>query len=239
MDKPKESQLRCLIIDDEAFAHEVIKSHLNKIDKALLVGQCFSGIEAYNIIIKEKIDLIFLDINMPELSGLDLLRNLDHPPKAILTTAHSEYAIEGYDLNVIDYLLKPISFPRFLKAFNKVLTISNSTSKSPNYPLSIEVKIDGVPHRINSSEIEFIEGVGNYVRIHLKEKRFLTQGPLIFWLDKQLPIEQFCRIHRSFIINLEMIEEIRSSALIMKSGTHIPIGRQYKELLHNRVQNLI
>lgn len=238
MVKSEIKPLKCLIVDDEAMAHEVIKSHLSQIERATLVGQCYNGAEAYNLILNREIDVVFLDINMPELTGLDLLKSISKRPKVILTTAYSEYALESYDLEVVDYLLKPIGFARFLKAFNKVINLDSTVINNDKSATFIEVKADSIPHKVLFSELKYIEGLGNYVKLHLTEKMLMVQGTMYAWEEQHLPKDIFCRVHKSFIVNMGMVKELSHASIVLTSGKKIPLGRQYKALLQDRLKHL-
>jgi two-component system LytT family response regulator len=235
MVKSESELIKCLIVDDEAMAHEVIKSHLAQIDRAKLIGQCYTGSEAYNFIQNETIDVMFLDIKMPELTGLELLKSLNKHPKVILTTAYSEFALESYDLEVVDYLLKPIEFARFLKAFNKIVTNDSSKSNTVKPLLFIDIKIQGIPHRVFFSHLEYVEALGNYLKLHLSDKLLFFQGTMHSWEKENLPKDIFCRVHKSFIVNLTLVTEISHNVLKLCSGKKIPIGRQYKALIQDRL----
>lgn len=235
--KSESEPLKCLIIDDEALAHEVIKSHLSQIERATLVGHCYNGVEAYNYLQEHPIDLIFLDIHMPELNGLDLMRSLSNRPKVILTTAYSEYALESYDLDVVDYLLKPIGFVRFLKALNKVVML-DPNEKNNKLPASIKVTSGNMPYEVLFSELKYIEGWGNYVKLHMTERMLLVQGTMSAWEDQYLPKEIFCRVHKSFIVNIKMVKEVSNASFVVSSDKKIPLGRQYKALLQDRLKHM-
>lgn len=238
MEKSEKRPLKCLIVDDEAMAHEVIKSHLSQIESALVVGQCFTGTAAYNFILHEEVDIVFLDINMPELTGLELLKSLIQRPKVILTTAYSSYALESYDWDVVDYLLKPIGFARFLQAFNKVNRLFSTEGNNEHCPEFIDIKFQGLPFRVNFSNLEYVEGLGNYVKLYLPEKMLLVKGKMHLWELQTLPRSIFCRVHKSFIVNLAMVSGLSNTRVILSSGKQLPLGRQYKALLQERLNDL-
>jgi DNA-binding LytR/AlgR family response regulator len=227
--------LKCLIVDDEALAHQVIKSHLAQIDSAILAGQCYNGAEAYNFLLKENIDLMFLDIHMPELNGLDLIKSLSNRPKVILTTAYSEYALESYELDVVDYLLKPIGFSRFLTAFNKVLRMEAPKAKNGNVLGFKDIKANGMPLRFYYSELEYLEGMGNYVKLYLTGRMVLVPGRMQEW-EEDLANGEFCRVHKSFIVNMRKVIQVIHYEVTTSSGVKLPIGRKYKALLHDRLR---
>lgn len=225
--------LKCLIVDDEALAHEVIKNYLSQMDKAVLIGQCYSGSEAFNFILNKHVDLVFLDINMPEINGLDLIKGLNNPPKIIFTTAYADYALVGYELDVIDYLLKPISFPRFLKAFNKALNARATPAPEPHF---VDIKLQGCTERILFSELAYVESMGNYVKLFLSSRTLIIPGTLRAWNDQTLPKSTFCRVHKSFIVNIAHLSSLTDSAALLNNGKKIPLGRQYKEIIQEKLK---
>ncbi|MGK0364371.1 MAG: DNA-binding LytR/AlgR family response regulator, partial [Saprospiraceae bacterium] len=179
--------LKCLIVDDEPPAHKVLENYIGKLHSLTLVGNCYNAIEALNFLHENTVDILFLDINMPELSGLDMLKTLSNPPIVILTTAYSEYALESYEVGVTDYLMKPIRFDRFLKSINRVLELKADTSTvtipSPKKTIvtqetSFFIKVDGVQRKVRFENILYIESKGNFVRLHLEDTRLMTADTL-------------------------------------------------------------
>ncbi|OFX86021.1 MAG: DNA-binding response regulator [Bacteroidetes bacterium GWF2_33_16] len=225
---------RCIIIDDEPLAIKVIKSHVSKFDFIELVAECKNALQAVDILRNENIDLMFLDINMPKVTGLDFLKSIPHPPYVIITTAYREYALEGFDLNVVDYLLKPISFDRFLKAINKFCERQEkSKSKDPqeitkkeNLPI-IHIQDGKTIFKIHLDKILYFEGFGEYVKVHTIEKTYLSRKPMHEY-EKVLPNNQFIRTHKSFIVSLSQISGFTTSTVII-NGKEIPIGRTFKD----------
>lgn len=231
--------IRVLIVDDEPLAQDVIETYVQKIPDLFLVGTCKNAIEASSILNKEVVDLIFLDIQMPQLNGIDFIKSLTKKPLVIITTAFSDYAVEGFELNVIDYLLKPISFNRFLLAINRIIESRNSaTVEEPTKPqLDKEsyffVKADKKMVKINHKDILYIEGLKDYVIIKLSKSRLVTLQTMKSLEDK-LPAEIFKRIHRSYIINLGKLDSIVGNTVELKEGDQqikLPIGKNYKEEL--------
>jgi len=230
-------KINCIIIDDEPLAIRVIEKHILNINEIEIIAKCENAVDAFQIIQKEKIDLIFLDIQMPELTGIEFLKTLSYPPKVIITTAYREYALEGYELDVVDYLLKPISFYRFLKAIGKVYARSGydfsenlPSIKSKNLQdefLFVKVKKKLV--KIFLKEILYIEKQRDYIYIKTTEKEIHTKK-LISDMSETLPDEQFIRIHRSFIIAIEKVEAISPNTIVIDKF-EIPIGRSYRELV--------
>ncbi|UZR92465.1 LytR/AlgR family response regulator transcription factor [Chondrinema litorale] len=238
-------KVRCLIVDDEPLALDVLENYIERLDTLELVARCKNAIEAYNKIQTEKIDLLFLDIQMPKLTGIDFMKSVKNPPKVIFTTAYREYAIEGYELDAVDYLLKPISFDRFLKAVNKVIynkpdetkpkselnslithNASNSTATDiPQEPF-IYLKSDKKMVKVLLKDILYIESLKDYIRVKTPGKEVVAYQK-ISYLEEKLPEQRFMRIHRSFIINLEKIEAFCATHAEV-AGFEIPIGRNYK-----------
>ncbi len=225
---------RCLIVDDEPLATEIIQAHLSKFKDFEIAGICHDAFEAMNFLQNNKVDLMFLDINMPEMKGTDFLRNFPHPPKVIFTTAYREYALESYELNVIDYLLKPISFERFMQAMNKYIeqkfdTISNDISyhkaddKEDEY---IYVREKNQVHKLLTCNITYIESLSDYVKIYSEDTN-ITIRHTISALEKLLPVSSFIRIHRSFIINLKHISSFTTNSIFI-CGKELPIGPVYR-----------
>jgi DNA-binding LytR/AlgR family response regulator len=222
--------LKCLIIDDEPLAQNVIENYLKNVDYIELVGKCDNALSALSWIKKQKIDLIFLDISMPFISGIDFIKTLQNPPAIILTTAHKEFAVESYELNVLDYLLKPISFERFLKAVNKLENNEASKVIKPVVDDSesdtfIYVKSEKKNVKILLKEILFIESLKDYIKIQTLNKSIVTQVP-ISAIEQRLP-ESFLRIHRSFIVARDKITAYTQHDFEI-GKYQIPIGRNYK-----------
>ena len=222
--------MKCIIVDDEPLAIEIMESYVSKVEQLKLAGTFRNAVTAFTYLQQNTVDLIFLDIQMPRLSGIDFLKTLKNPPKVIFTTAFRDYALEGFELEVADYLLKPIPFDRFLKAVAKVLhqpaanhTPSPKPETTDNY---VYFKVDKKMVRTRMADILFIESIKDYVKVRTGEKEIVTQQK-ISYLEESLPKEQFLRIHRSFIINREKIDAY--SATDVEIGKHhVPIGRNYK-----------
>lgn len=228
-----EKRTNCLVVDDEPVAREIIENHLERINSANLAGSCKSAIEAFKIINTNNIDLIFLDINMPEISGLSFAKSINKNIKVIFTTAYREYALDGFDLQAVDYLLKPISFDRFLQAINKYLD-ENTTIKNSNTEEYNEEKIsyffvrsDRKMVKINYSEINYIESLSDYIKIHLKDKTVITRET-ISNIENKLPPTEFIRTHRSYIVSIPKIESYNNE-IIDIANHEIPISRSHKE----------
>lgn len=224
---------KCLIVDDEPLAIEVIEEHINKIDCLELAGTCNNAFEAFNFLRKNKVDLLFLDIHMPEMKGTDMLKGLKNPPKVIFTTAYREYALEGYELNVLDYLLKPVSFERFIQAIDKYLELSPADSditfhsEEKRESSYIYVREKNQVHKIQTDAIDYIESYGDYVIIH-NNNRKLTVRSTITTLEGMLPKADFIRIHRSYIIGITKITRFTAHSLFVNEH-ELPIGPSYRK----------
>ena len=224
---------RCLIIDDEPLAIKLIKTHLSKLDSFEVAGECSNALKAIEFLKREHIDLMFLDINMPEITGLEFLKSLPDPPYVIITTAYREYAIEGYDLDVIDFLLKPISFERFLKAINRYCNRTNPFHKnSTGQPQSAESRHvfiqDGKNiYKISYDDLLYLEGFGEYVKVVTVSKTHLVRDSLSDF-EQKLPSDHFLRIHKSYIVNLEKITGYNSVHVMLKN-TELPVGRIFRD----------
>lgn len=224
--------IKCIIIDDEPLAIEIVESYVSRIEQLQLVGTFRNAILAFAFLQQHPVDLIFLDIQMPKLSGIDFLKTLKNPPKVIFTTAYRDYAPESFELEVVDYLLKPIPFERFLKAVAKVMYQSTSSpeavvpkaeSASDDY---VFFKVDKKMVKTKMADVLYIESIKDYVKVRTEEKEIVTQQK-ISYLEESLPRQQFLRIHRSFIVNIDKIDAY--SATDVEIGKHsIPIGRNYK-----------
>ena len=223
--------IKYIIVDDETASHDIIKDYANNLSYLSFQKSCFNAFEAIEYLNNNSVNLIFLDINMPKLSGLDFLKTLSNPPKIIITTAYKEYALEGYELNISDYLLKPFNFLRFVKAVNKVYDLSAIASDSFHVQDSLNVKKifikDDKKHRqITLSNILFIEGYGNYVKIHMIDKMIVSHQTLSSFTNI-LPENQFMQVHKSFIISKDKIDLIEGNRISIQQH-NIPIGKVYK-----------
>ncbi|MEL6634516.1 MAG: LytTR family DNA-binding domain-containing protein [Bacteroidota bacterium] len=228
--------LRCIIVDDEPLALDVLESYIEKIDGLEMVARLDNAVDAFNFLNRHTIDLLFLDIQMPKLTGIELLKNISHKPKVIFTTAYRDYALQGYELDVVDYLLKPISFDRFLRAVNKVYQINQSKQEQVTQYLAPDVqpyaesfiylKSDKKMVKVLLKEILYIESLKDYVRVFSPDKS-VTAYQRISYMEEKLPEDKFIRIHRSFIISLDKVEAY-SAGFVEIAGKEIPIGRNYR-----------
>lgn len=228
--------IKCLIVDDEPLAIEILESFVERVDSLELVASCTNGVKAFDVLKKEQIDLLFLDIQMPKLTGIEFLKILNPAPKVVFTTAYRDYAVESYELNVVDYLLKPIAFDRFLMAINKVVEVDSlkTPSLQRNEPTTSEatepylfLKSDRKMVKVYLKEISYIESLKDYVRIKMEGGKEVISLQKISYLEKKLPADCFLRIHKSYIIATHKIQAFSASSIEM-GEKEIPIGRSYK-----------
>ena len=222
MSKP----ITCIVVDDEPLAREGMESHIAKVDFLDLRATCRNAMEASEWLRKERIDLLFLDINMPLLTGIEFMQSLSHPPKVIFTTAYREYALEGFELQAVDYLLKPISFPRFLKAVQKAREQMTATSEPQVDEPHFYVKEDGLLVKVRFDDILWIEGVKDYIFIHTKAKRHMVLTSLKA-AEEKLDLKHFMRVHRSHIVRLSEVDALEGNLLHLSSH-RIPVSKQYR-----------
>lgn len=224
--------IKYIIVDDEAIAHDIIKGYCGNLPNLCFVADCYDAIEAMECLRENKVDLIFLDLNMPKLKGFEFLRVLDNPPHIIITTAYQEYALEGYELNIVDYLLKPFSFERFIKAIQKIepkkeeISTSNTSISEEGLFLRSNKKLV----QVKKDDILFVEATGNYVKIvtQLNEVRIREKISDILTL---LPDNEFLQVHKSFIVARKHIHSIEGNRIYIESFT-IPVGKTYKSNLN-------
>lgn len=224
--------IRCIVVDDEHVARDILESHLSQMQGVELIASCKSALEAFNIINKEQIDLIFLDINMPEISGLSFAKSINKNIKIIFTTAYREYAIEGFDLQAVDYLLKPISFERLFQAISKYrnenIVLTDSKEEIQEGPKEhLFVRSDRKMIKIIFEEILYIESLSDYIKIYLKDQTVTTRET-ISNIEAKLPPQDFIRVHRSYIVSLSQINSYTHEDVEV-NGKEIPISRSYKD----------
>lgn len=227
---------KCIIVDDEPAAHYVLANYIKQNPQLELVFQGYNGIEAMNYLRENPVDLMFLDINMPEISGMELLKILPSHPKTILTTAYSEFALESYDYGVIDYLLKPIYFPRFLKAIDRFFATESVKQKAEETVNSVSVKVDGYLMDIELDQLLYAQSFGNYVKLHTTKRTYLASITTTEF-EKCLPEKSFMRIHKSYIVALDKIDATEKDFVVIKNE-RIPIGITYKRELTDRLKKL-
>ncbi len=230
--------MNCLAIDDEPLALNVIKEFCGKVSFVNLLATCSNAVDAIKILNEQKVDLLLIDINMPHISGLEFIKTLVNPPLIIFTTAYSEHALEGFELDAVDYLVKPIPFERFLKALNKAQELyglrtqrnqGNQAQHVPeeHTPKHMMVKVEYSMVKIDFKDIKYIEGVKDYLKIVLSGKSVLTKSTMKNIEDK-LPSKQFIRVHKSYIVSLQNIEKIERNRIIY-GDKYVPIGDMYKD----------
>lgn len=234
----KEIALKCLVVDDEPLARRAIVDYIAKIDFLETVNSCASALEAQELLSTEQYDLIFLDINMPYLSGIEFLEAINNPPMVIFTTAYSEHALEGYRLQVVDYLLKPIAFKRFFQAAVKAkewyqLKIDAKPTETVANDTLVYVKQDDRFIKIDWTAILYVEGMQNYLKLHFVDQTLIIHQTMIA-IEELLPKEYFFRIHKSYLVNIAQIESIAGGQLTIHN-TKLPISRMRKEALLNEV----
>jgi len=223
--------IKCIIVEDEVLAQDVIQSHLRKIDRMELVGIYRNAPEALEALKTQEVDVMFLDIRLPGMSGLNFLRSLTDPPLVVLTTAYAEYALESYEFSVIDYLLKPISFERFSRAVSKITDgrLFSQVNKERDRSLEdhIFIKSNSKFFKVNFSEIVYVQGMKDYLKIHTPEYTLVTHQTMNE-LERILPTRQFIRIHKSYIVAVAHIRTIYGNSVELEKTT-IPIGINYKD----------
>ncbi|MBB6110980.1 LytR/AlgR family response regulator transcription factor [Mucilaginibacter lappiensis] len=235
-------KIRTLIVDDEPHAIVVLEKYLAQFNQMELVGKCADAIQAFQLLQQKPVDLMFLDIKMPGIKGTDLLRSLKNPPKVIFTTAYSEYALEGFELNAVDYLLKPISFERFLRAIDKIYQLAESKPRPviihetpvSDHEAFIYLKVERKTIKVNVNDILWIESLRDYVKVVIKDQVYITRQKISI-LEEMLPENKFVRIHRSFIVALGKIDSFYSYSIEV-AGHELPIGRNYKQDVQKKLK---
>lgn len=230
-------KVKCLLVDDEPLAIQLIQNHLSQLDSFEVVATCSNAVKAMEILRSIPVDLIFLDIKMPRITGLEFLKALKNPPAVIITTAYREFALEGYDLDLVDYLLKPITFDRFFKAIDRYLRSKAPVGKDlalDEDPPFVHVRSSSKTYRLNAEEITHIESVKDYIVIHLTHKK-ITAKYKIGDFETELQGKSFLRTHRSFIVNLAKVTAFTVNYIEMED-IEIPIGPSYKEYVFKILQ---
>ena len=234
--------IKCLIVDDEPLARKLIAGHVEKLPTWSIVAQCKNAVEAYEIIVKEKVDVLFLDINMPVITGLDFYRSLKNPPYLVFTTAYPEYAVEGFELEAVDYLVKPITFDRFLKAAERIYDkiLSKNKTDDPIIRLPVEaVDYIFIKHfsklvKVLFDDILYLEAQKDFVKFVLKSEELLA-GMTMKEAEDALPASKFLRVHRSFIVSVKAITALFGNTIEI-GKFQVPIGANYKEVVLERVR---
>ncbi len=223
---------KCLIVDDEAPAHLVLQSHISKCDELEFTGSAFNGKEALKLLSEQHFDILFLDIEMPIFNGIEVLRTLDKKPVTIITTAYNHFAFDAFQEDAIDYLLKPIPLPRFLKAVEKAKHFYQAERQTIVIPESITLKVDGETIELRLEDITYLQSIGNYIKIYVKGKvkAILVYDALKKMLER-LPATLFIQAHKSYVINRTYIERIEKELVYLQGEIAIPVGRRYELLL--------
>ena len=242
--------LKCLIADDEPLAHTLLTNYISRLKTLSVVGNAYNAFEVMDFLGENDVDILFLDINMPDMSGLEMLKTLSNPPIVILTTAYSEHSLEAFELGVMDYLLKPIKFDRFLKAINRIIDLKKSATNTPSvFSPEISEKIekteklntdfifikDGTTnYKINFNELLYIQAYGNFAKIHLVQQT-LVVSMTMKQLEEDLPEQLFTRVHKSYIVNIQKVSKIEGNFVFMDKVV-IPVGAVYKLILDKKTK---
>ena len=240
---------RCLIVDDERPALKLLKAYLAKIPHLELVGACENGLEAIGVLQREAVDILFLDIQMPDFTGLDLLRSLQRKPQVILTTAYRDYAVEGFVLNVTDYLVKPFSLERFMQAVNKAIeqhqlqarvTPGTGSDAEADDVTTAEdhffVRTNYKMEKVVFADIRYIESMREYVAIHTQEKRYVVHQTMTK-MERELPAGTFLRIHRSYIVSMDHVNGVNGNQVVI-GDQQLPIGASYRQAFFDQLRTL-
>ncbi len=225
--------MKCIIVDDEPLAREGLELKIQKVSFLELTGQFHNGMDAYNYLTNHQVDLIFLDIQMPDITGIDLVKSMKNPPLVIITSAYSEYALESFELDAVDYIVKPIEYQRFIKSVNKAKEIYDLRQQPP-LPMEkaqddyIYIRSDRQFIKVFFKDIRYIEGMKNYAQFHTEKERFKTPISLQQVQD-QLPSTIFARVNKSFIINIHFISRITQDYILIEDKKEIPFGKSYQE----------
>lgn len=233
---------KCLVVDDEPLARDLMRSHIEKLENFEIVAECGDAMKALQELRNYQIDLMFMDIQMPQITGIEFLKTLKQTPKVIITTAYREYALDGFELDVVDYLLKPITFERFLKSINKyyqlsqeeLQNVSNTSVSAPIQEAFIYVKENKKVIKLHLNDILYVEGLSEYVQIYTQKKKIITKTSMTN-MQKKLPDLNFMRIHKSFIVSMAKIEAFTSHSIEVP-GKELPIGRSYKKSVLETLQ---
>jgi len=234
-------KLRCLLIDDEPPALKILASYISNINGLEIVAQCKNAIEALDVLHQKSVDVIFLDIKMPKMLGTEFLKNLSNPPKVIFVTAYRDYAVDGYELDAVDYLVKPVSFERFFKAITKLNriigkeTVTTTADYVPNPEAFVYLKVDKDMKKIFVNDIVYIESWKDYVKLFLANNKNLLVKQSISAMENLLSEHKFLRIHRSYMVSLNKISGYNGVSIQLET-TEIPIGRLYKQAVMERLQ---
>lgn len=226
--------INCIVVDDEPIARDILKTYIEQVPYLTLLASCEDAFEAMRVLNVKDIDLVILDINMPRLTGFEMLHTLKKYPAVIITSAYPEYALEGFELSVTDYLLKPFSFPRFVQATEKVVNKASETPAAKDEDLFLMVKSDKKLTKVFFDEIGYIEAYGNYIFIYTEQERIMSKQTLTQF-EQQLPVSKFARIHKSYIVSLKAIKYLEGNEVSI-AGKKLPVGKVYRESLLNKLK---
>lgn len=233
----KMDSLRCIIVDDDAMTLKIMENFVGKTDDLHCVATCQNAIEAANVLKREKVDLVFLDVEMPQMTGLELIETLQHKPQIVLVTSKEKYAVPAFDLDVTDYIVKPIDYPRFLKAVNKVAgQVQDDSDSVREEGGKLFVKVDSQLIGLEVAAITMVEAMADYVRIYAGEKRYIVYSSMK-GIAKKLPEKRFMRVHRSYIVNLDKINAMEDNTLVLGDNL-VPVGVTYQKDLLGRLNTL-
>ncbi|MBL7977306.1 MAG: response regulator transcription factor [Bacteroidetes Order II. Incertae sedis bacterium] len=229
--------MRCLLVDDDDMARMLMEHYISQVSDLELVATCESAIQAANVLKKQSVDLIFLDVEMPEMTGLEFIQSLEHRPMVILVSAKEQYAVEAFDVEVTDYMVKPVKYARFLKAVqraqSRMLAAKEKASPEQDY---VFIKTEGRLVKLALTDIQWIEAQGDYVRIHTVKENYVVHGT-IKGFEEKLPANAFSRVHRSFIVRIDQIVDIADSSIVIGRSV-IPIGASFKDMLLKRLKTI-
>lgn len=227
------TKINCIIVDDEPLSQDILKDYVGSCPELNLLGTYPNALEAREAILKEQTDLVLLDINMPKLSGIGLIKSLPNPPLVIFVTAYPEFAVDGFELDAVDYLLKPVSFERFMKAINRVSEKLQNERQTETSPDHILVKADKKMFRLDYNEITYIEAQGDYIKIYTDNRTLMVYGSLSGF-EQKLPSDRFLRIHKSFVVSLSKIEYIEGNQIKVNNNL-LPVSLKFRDQLMVRL----
>ncbi len=228
--------IRCAVVDDEEMSRRNIEQLIGRVDDLKLVAVCHDAVEASNVLRKERVDLVFLDVEMPEMSGIELVKSLTHKPEIVLVTSKENYAVEAFEYDVADYIVKPATYERFLKAYDRVKARLTSDEENTANTDAVFVKVDSQLVKVRTSDILWVEAFGDYVNIFTETDRFIVHSTMK-GMENKLPSDAFLRVHRSYIVRLDKIKAIEETVIIIGKKL-IPIGDSYRSTLMKRLTML-
>ncbi|HRR09943.1 MAG TPA: LytTR family DNA-binding domain-containing protein [Rhodothermales bacterium] len=229
--------MRCLLVDDDDMARMLMEHYISQVSDLELVATCESAIQAANVLKKQSVDLIFLDVEMPEMTGLEFIQSLEHRPMVVLVSAKEQYAVEAFDVEVTDYMVKPVKYARFLKAVQRAQSrIQATKEKALPEQDYVFIKTEGRLVKLALTDIQWIEAQGDYVRIHTVKENYVVHGT-IKGFEEKLPTNAFSRVHRSFIVRIDQIVDIADSSIVIGRSV-IPIGASFKDMLLKRLKTI-